>query len=380
MLLTIAMGGYAQNAKIDFNLAAGDQNKIGIDSVWAVNDLVKFEVRCFGVVHIAAHQLWISYDSTYFSSGTTLTNGSYSTVSNGAVEDNILLKNMGEILATIKGVTTTGTKSTLSFASALSTGGMTTPEMQAISVSGEGLMGVVTLKVKSAFAYDGINNIATAVKLDSIKLIDYNQVSTKIVISTIVDTIKTVPVQLTSFIAAMQSANSSILRWNTATEVKNYGFDIERRSEGSLLWKKVGFVAGSGTSNTPRDYAFQDVNLAPGVYVYRLKQIDNDGSFKYSGSAQVDVGVAGKSLELLNYPNPFNPATEIRFSVPVDGFASLKVYNMLGQEVTTLFSGMAKAGHYMPVTFNAGNMASGVYLARLEYNGKSVIQRMLFTK
>jgi pectate lyase len=81
-----------------------------------------------------------------------------------------------------------------------------------------------------------------------------------------------------------------------------------------------------------------------------------------------------------NYPNPFNPTTNMQFSVPQDGYASLKVYNMLGQEVATLFSGIAKAGHYIPVTFNASRLASGIYFARLQYNGKSLVQRMLMTK
>jgi hypothetical protein len=95
----------------------------------------------------------------------------------------------------------------------------------------------------------------------------------------------------------------------------------------------------------------------------------------------VDVGVAGKNFELLsNYPNPFNPSTEIRFSLPEDGFASLKIYNMLGQEVATLFNGIGQAGHYIPATFDGSRFASGIYFARLQYNGKSLVQRMLMTK
>ncbi len=193
------------------------------------------------------------------------------------------------------------------------------------------------------------------------------------------------PVEMTSFTASIQGANSAILRWSTAMEVNNMGFDVERRSvTGDELrvasWLKIGFVSGAGTSTSPREYSYQDVNLTPGVYVYRLKQIDNSGAYKYSTSTQVDIGVS-KGFELLsNYPNPFNPETNIRFSVPENGFATLKVFNMLGQEVATLFSGIAQAGHYIPATFNAGKLASGVYFSRLEYNGKSIVQRMLMTK
>jgi hypothetical protein len=189
------------------------------------------------------------------------------------------------------------------------------------------------------------------------------------------------PVEMTSFTASMQSGSCAILKWSTATEVNNSGFEIQRRAENTTAWAKVSFVSGAGTSNSPKEYTYQDVNLAPGVYVYRIKQIDNNGAFKYSASTQVDAGVAGKSFELLrNYPNPFNPTTNMQFSVPQDGYASLKVYNMLGQEVATLFDGMAQAGHYISATFDGSRFASGVYFSRLQYNGKSLVQRMLMTK
>ena len=189
------------------------------------------------------------------------------------------------------------------------------------------------------------------------------------------------PVEMTSFTAVMQSANSAVLKWSTATEINNSGFEIQRRAEGTSTFAKVGFVAGAGTSNSPKEYTYQDANLAPDVYVYRLKQIDNNGAFKYSATEQVDAGVSAKVFQLLgNYPNPFNPATEIRFSVPEDGFATLKVYNIVGQEVATLFNGIAQAGRYVSATFDASRLASGVYFSRLEFKGKSMLQRMLLTK
>ena len=196
------------------------------------------------------------------------------------------------------------------------------------------------------------------------------------------------PVEMTSFTASMQSANCAMLKWSTATEVNNSGFEIERRSangEQSTVnsWQKVGFVSGAGTSNAPKTYSYEDKNLAPGVYVYRMKQIDNDGTttiYNPNELPKVDAGVSNTFQLCGNYPNPFNPTTNMQFSVPQDGYASLKVYNMVGQEVATLFSGIAKAGHYIPATFNASRLASGIYFARLQYNGKSLLQRMVMTK
>ena len=189
------------------------------------------------------------------------------------------------------------------------------------------------------------------------------------------------PVEMTSFTAVLQGT-SALLKWSTATETNNSGFQIERSVDGSGVWAEVAFVNGAGTSSSPKTYSYEDKNLAPGKYVYRIKQIDNDGKFKYYTATmpKVDAGVS-TTLQLCgNYPNPFNPTTNMQFSVPQDGYASLKVYNVLGQEVATLFSGMAKAGHYIPATFNASRLASGIYLARLQYSGKSLVQRMLLTK
>jgi len=189
------------------------------------------------------------------------------------------------------------------------------------------------------------------------------------------------PVELTTFTASLKG-NSTVLKWSTATEINNAGFQIERKLDGSNLWTSVAFIPGAGTSNVPISYSYEDKNLTPGVYVYRMKQIDNDGTttiYNPDNLPKVDIG-ASNTLQLGNYPNPFNPSTEIRFSVPQDGYASLKVYNIIGQEVVTLFSGYAKAGHYIPVKFDASQMASGVYFSRLEYNGKSMMQKMLLAK
>lgn len=185
------------------------------------------------------------------------------------------------------------------------------------------------------------------------------------------------PVEMTSF-TAQAHGTMALLRWTTATELNNHGFDIEKNVNGS--WTKLGFVTGNGTSNVAHEYSYVDAK-ATGSVSYRLKQIDNDGAFKYSDIASVEATAAPKAFEMANnYPNPFNPATEIRFAVPENGMATLVVYNALGQEVATLFNGMAQAGQYITATFNAGHLASGVYIARLQYAGKSLMQKMMLAK
>ena len=193
------------------------------------------------------------------------------------------------------------------------------------------------------------------------------------------------PVELTSFTAAAQNTGA-ILKWSTATEVNNYGFDIERRAvkseqQTAKSWTKVGFIAGNGTSNAKHNYTYADNNLSAGTYAYCIKQIDNDGTFKYSTSTEVTVIGVPKELKLYgNYPNPFNPSTKVQFTVPENGNARLSVYNLLGQEVATLFNGTAESGNLYTTNFNASRMSSGLYFSVLEFGNQRITHKMLLTK
>lgn len=192
------------------------------------------------------------------------------------------------------------------------------------------------------------------------------------------------PVELTSFLARANGDNVW-LEWNTATEVNNYGFEIEQKEMGSQAqrgsgWNKVGFVQGAGTSNTPREYSFTDKDLTGGIYSYRLKQIDRDGQFKYSQFVQVELSVPHVFALANNYPNPFNPATTIEFTLPDDGKVLLKIYDVLGREVATLANGELKAGVVHRATFDATMLSSGVYFSRLEYKDKQLMKKLLLMK
>ncbi len=175
------------------------------------------------------------------------------------------------------------------------------------------------------------------------------------------------PVELVSFTATADRMNTD-LHWSTATEINNSGFEIQRRQTSD--WTKVGFVAGAGTSNAPRNYSYTDNNLSAGSYAYRLKQIDNNGAFKYGTTVEVTISSAPQAFALSqNYPNPFNPSTVISYQLPVNSQVILKVYNILGQEVATLVNGTQEAGAYT-VSFNTNEgtlgLSSGVYIYRLQ--------------
>jgi hypothetical protein len=193
------------------------------------------------------------------------------------------------------------------------------------------------------------------------------------------------PVELTSFSALVVGTNVN-LDWQTATELNNYGFGVERKiiSNEQLTidnWNKTGFVEGSGTSNRPKEYSFTDKNISTGKYSYRLKQIDRDGKFEYSQSVEVTVGQAPKEFALeQNYPNPFNPTTTIGFTLQVSGFTSLKVYDAIGREVVTLVNENLEAGIYHRQIFDASKLSSGIYLAKLQSGDNILLKKMLLIK
>jgi len=216
----------------------------------------------------------------------------------------------------------------------------------------------------------------------------------------------TIPVDLVLF-TAEKNSNGVELNWITATETNNRGFEIQRsvipNGVRNLVWEVAGFVTGNGTTSEPKNYSFVDKNLPAGVYSYRLKQIDLDGSYKYSQEVEVTIDApVSFSLEQ-NYPNPFNPTTKIRFVIPIpinrernlkdflsqaprndNTLVTLKIYDVLGNEVATLVDEFREAGRY-EVEFNATQVSrpeltSGIYLYQLKAGEYSETKKMLLLK
>jgi hypothetical protein len=186
------------------------------------------------------------------------------------------------------------------------------------------------------------------------------------------------PVEL-AFFSGVLNGNKVELRWRTETEVNNYGFDIESTKD-NLDWFAIGFVEGHGNSNSPKQYSFvdSDINLS-GEYTYRLKQIDNDGTYEYSDVVSVEVGVPNNFYLSQNYPNPFNPETRIDFTLPEKQLVTIRVYNTLGEQVAELVNEEREAGSYS-VIFDASRLPSGVYIYRLQTLSFTANRKMTLLK
>lgn len=190
-----------------------------------------------------------------------------------------------------------------------------------------------------------------------------------------------VPVELVSFNANVSDKNVQ-LTWVTATEVNNRGFEVQRMVGEEFT--TVAFVDGYGSTTETKNYSYTDQNLAAGSYSYRLKQVDFDGSFEYSSVVEADVVTPSEFSLAQNYPNPFNPSTMINFALKVDSKVTLKVFNLLGQEVVTLLNQNFAAGP-QSFDFNAAGLNSGVYFYQIDARGIdgtnfTATKKMILTK
>ena len=177
-----------------------------------------------------------------------------------------------------------------------------------------------------------------------------------------------VPVELTSFTGAFVG-NDVQLKWATATELNNRGFEIQRSISGSAF-ATIAFVEGFGTTTEQKQYTFTDRNVTAGVdHAYRLKQIDFDGTFDYSDVVNVGSTIPTEFALEQNYPNPFNPTTNIVYAVPVKSNVTLDVYNLIGQKLVSLFEGDVEAGKHVS-QFNASSLSSGIYFFTLTAVGE----------
>jgi hypothetical protein len=190
------------------------------------------------------------------------------------------------------------------------------------------------------------------------------------------------PVELASFNHFVNS-NSVTLNWITATEINNNGFEVQRakvlENSSANDWTALSFVSGKGTTTETQFYSYSDAGLQAGEYLYRLKIIDNDGTFEYSSTINVKVEAPAVYSLSQNYPNPFNPSTLIQYQLPAKQFVTLKIYDALGVEVASLINEEKEAGIHQ-ITYDASALTSGIYFYSLKSGNFIKTNKMLLVK
>jgi glucose/arabinose dehydrogenase len=200
-----------------------------------------------------------------------------------------------------------------------------------------------------------------------------------------------VPVEMGS-LNIHQNENKIFLAWTTFSETNNKGFEVFRMiqndetSHTDETYSLIGFVQGKGTTTVQNEYQFIDnlEQLFSGKILYKLKQIDYNGKFVFTDAVTLDFDSTPHSFKLFqNYPNPFNPITKIKFSIPDNGSglvqSRLRVYDIIGNEVTTLINEPTPTGTYS-VEFDASTLTSGIYFYELQSGDFRATKKLVLLK
>ncbi|MDD2331653.1 MAG: T9SS type A sorting domain-containing protein [Candidatus Cloacimonetes bacterium] len=214
-------------------------------------------------------------------------------------------------------------------------------------------------------------------------------------ISVSVDYSPTLPVELSSFTAAISNDNKVNIMWTTESETNSLGFQVYRGTESNLEAARLisPLISATNTSQT-QSYIFRDGELTQsGTYYYWLESLDLDGQTDFHGPTALDVslqqGSATPSIPLVEgissiYPNPFNPSTGIKFCLEKEDNARILIYNARGQIVRTLLDQRMPSGYHRETWDGTNELGqacgSGIYLIRLVVGERSFTSKAVLLK
>jgi hypothetical protein len=179
----------------------------------------------------------------------------------------------------------------------------------------------------------------------------------------------TLPVELLYFNATLVESKYVKLDWQTASEINNDYFEIERSTNG-IDWENIGQVQGAGNSSSIINYETVDFNTHSGISYYRLKQTDFDGQFEYSQIRSVNIERL-KNAQTEIYPNPAtNKITIIGSAAELE---EIVLYNTLGQDVTTLTKQSIESGGQLIIDLS--KLSSGIYYVKTKTTANKVYKK-----
>jgi len=179
------------------------------------------------------------------------------------------------------------------------------------------------------------------------------------------------PVELTNFNGSAKNDEIN-LRWQTASETNNSGFEIQKSKNG-IDWKAIGFIEGHGTTFEQQEYQYNDTNPFSGINYYRLKQIDYDGIFEYSKVVTVENNHSEKTIQV--FPNPSNGLIDLRIDNPSSQKIKVNITDNLGRNIWE--SELIKSEPNFNKEINIeGN---GIYFVTVQIGRETYYERVLIT-
>jgi hypothetical protein len=197
------------------------------------------------------------------------------------------------------------------------------------------------------------------------------------------------PVQMTEITAAASAKEGIVLTWSTESEVNSAGFFVWRSEAETGEYRKISaaFIPGRGNSSSRTGYRFSDPDAAAGkTYWYKIEAVSMDGKSEFHGpvSASIRDRMPTEFSLSQNFPNPFNPVTEAGYELPEASPVLIRVYSILGKEITILVNQTKQAGRYkVPWDGTDGHGAlvpSGIYFLQMEAGGYTIVRKMTYLR
>lgn len=179
------------------------------------------------------------------------------------------------------------------------------------------------------------------------------------------------PVALLDFTVSPKKNQTAVLKWITATETQNEGFYIERSSEG-VSWNDIGFMVGQGNSSEQQAYQFEDEDIEPGLYYYRLRQLDLDGAYTYSPVRSITISSVANLFGVNVFPNPVEKGNvTVVISDLKERKGEAQIIDMLGR---VLLQQPFSDANFM---INTDNLSPGAYWLMISVEGNSERQKIV---
>jgi hypothetical protein len=169
-------------------------------------------------------------------------------------------------------------------------------------------------------------------------------------------------------VEARATGKTILVSWQTAEEINNDYFSVERSMDGSSF-ERIDKVDAAGNSNIINSYSINDKNVLTGVlYYYRIKQTDFDGHFDYSKT--VSAKIKGQDFDFNVQPNPFSSSAVVQYYLEGNADIRIELVNNVGQTLHTIFAGKKEKGLQKHLISDKDlKMANGIYSVKLTVNG-----------